>query len=343
MRRRYFVIPPLTLVAALAAVELSARVLDTDQLQHEAIAVAAGKGLGETWHQGSTDAWLETVEALGVDYLPDEFVLEEDGYHSRWGFCDFDFDGPTILAMGDSTTRQSMVDRAEQHSIDLPRYTWPALLQNHLGAGHQVCVAAENGFHPRDLSKLLEALQPRLQPDLVLALLCENDLAELSPRVRVDRGDAYVFYRAVAERPVLPSLYWYPLYVRSEAFRFLHWRLASAMPDKAGEIRMALSDAFGVDEALRRMDAQPSQLKVFYLPTLDDAQPLQPMRLGQIAQRAGVDIRTVRFEGSRADYRRSEEDTVHLNLAGHQRVVHNVLPVVRAALGGDEPSPGSQP
>ena len=61
MRRRTLIVPPLTLVALLAAVEISARVMDLDQLQHESIAVAAGKSLGETWHQGGAEGWSELL------------------------------------------------------------------------------------------------------------------------------------------------------------------------------------------------------------------------------------------------------------------------------------------
>jgi hypothetical protein len=131
--------------------------------------------------------------------------------------------------------------------------------------------------------------------------------------------------------------------VRSEAFRFLHWRLALAMPSRAGEITMQLPDAFGVDEALRRMEAQPGELGAFYLPTLDDAEPMRPARLAQLSQRAGVDIRPVLLEGSRAQYRRTDDDPVHVNLEGHQRVVDAMLPVARAALGLDGDGSGSQP
>ena len=343
MRRRTLIVPPLTLVALLAAVEISARVMDLDQLQHESIAVAAGKSLGETWHQGGAEGWLEAVEALNVDYLPDDFRLESGGFHSRWGFCDFDFEGPSILAMGDSSTRQTMTTGDGPRAGDLSEHTWPRLLSKRLGPAVQVCVAAENGYHPRDLSKLLDALQPRLEPAMVVALLCENDLSELSPRVRVDRGDAYVFYRAVPHRMVLPSLYWYPLYASSEAYRFTLWRLALAMPDRAGEIEVRLRDAFGVDEALRRMDDQPGALSVFYLPPLDDSRLDLDSRVGELAQRSGVDIRAVELSPPRAEFRRTDEDPVHINVLGHLRVVDAMLPVVRAALGPPEAEPGSQP
>jgi lysophospholipase L1-like esterase len=343
MRRRLLIVPPLTLVAVLAAVELTARFMDTDMLQHEAIAVAAGRGLGETWHEEGTAAWLETAEALGVDYLPDEFELEEGGFHSRWGFCAFGFEGPTVLAMGDSTTRQSMVERDGQRFGDVPQNTWPMLLKSHLGPGVQVCVLAENGYHPGDLSRLLEGIQPRLEPDLVLVLLCENDLAEAPPRVRVDRGDAFVYYRAVAERPVVPALYWYPLYLRSEAFRFLHWRLALAWPSRAGEIELTLRDTIGVDGALRSMEDQPGALGVYYLPLLDDAEPAQPPRLAELNRLAGIEVHPVVLPAPRAAYRRTDDDPVHMNLAGHQRVVEAVLPAVRATLGDDPARAGSQP
>jgi lysophospholipase L1-like esterase len=301
-------------------------------MQHEAIAIAADNSMGETWHQAGSQAWLETTEALGVDYLPDDFVLEEGGYHSRWEFCDFDHEGPTILALGDSTTRQSMRIEGEARYGDQPEDTWPKLLQARLGGDVQVCVAAENGFHPRDLAMMLAALQPRLEPDLVVALLCANDLIELAPRVRVRRGDALVFYRALPERLVIPAAYWYPLYVRSEAYRFLHWRLARLLPGLSGTIRVQLRDAFGTDEALRRLDAPPAELGVWFLPELGQDDEAVQAKVELLSTRSGVPIRAVPLPQPRERFRRTEDDPVHMNLEGHERVVDAMLPWVRQAL-----------
>jgi lysophospholipase L1-like esterase len=333
MRRRTLIVPPLTLLAALVAVECSSRAMDTDRMQHEAIAIGAGNSMGETWHQAGSPEWLATTEELGVDYLPDDFVLDDGGYHSRWPYCDFDHQGFTILALGDSTTRQSMKIEDGVRYGDLPEHTWPALLEERLGEDVQVCVAAENGFHPRDLAMMLAALQPRLEPDLVLALLCENDLIELAPRVRVQRGDALVFYRAMPERKVVPSLYWYPLYVRSEAYRFLHWRLAMALPGIGGSIRVQLRDAFGTDEALRRLDATPGQLGIWFLPSLGDDDETLLANVERLSARSGVGIRTVPLPQPRARFRRTDDDPVHMNIEGHERVVDAMLPWVQEALG----------
>ena len=343
MRRRTLVVPPLTLLASLVVVECAARALNTDQLQHEAIAVAAGRGLGETTRQRDASAWIETTRALGVDYLPDEFVLEEGGFHSRWGFCDFDHPGPTILAMGDSTTRQTMVERDGQRSGDMPQNTWPKILEQRLGGGAQVCVAAENGYHPGDLARLLEALQPRLEPELVLALLCDNDLMEIPARVRVERDDVFVFYRAVDHALVVAAWYWYPLYVRSEAYRFLLWRTALAFPGSAGEIDIELPDAIGVELALQRLDASSGELGVYFLPTLDDGSASLAPRLQELEELSGVIISAVVLPSPRSHYRRTPEDSVHMNSDGHRAVVDAMLPLALQVVQGAGGPSGSQP
>jgi lysophospholipase L1-like esterase len=333
MRYRYVLVPLVTLLVTIAGFELIARWMRLDLRQHEAIAVSAGKGLGEIWHEGDTEAWLEAVEVMGLDYAPDHFALEGAGYHSRWPFCDFGFDGPTVLAMGDSTTRQSMMENpAGGRFGDMVEHTWPMLLQQRLGDGVQVCVAAENGYHPRDLTLMLDALEPRLHPAVVLALLCENDLNDLEPRVRVDRGDAFIFYRALDHRLVFGPLFWRTLFDRSEAFRFLHWRLAMAVPSQAYEKKVELKDAFSVVSALERMDAKPGALGVYYLPQLDDS-PLEDPRVEELAQKSGVDITTVPLPSPRERFRRTEEDAVHVNIDGHRAVVRAVYPLVRESLG----------
>jgi len=334
MRKRALIIPSLTLLASLAAIELAARVLELDQLQREAIAVAAGANQGESWQdESSREAWLAAVERMGVDYLPDEFRLEDDGFHSRWGFCAFDFDGLTVLAMGDSTTRQTMIRLNGVDYGDQPEDTWPVLLGDELGPGVQVCVVAENGFHPRDLAMILDALQPRFEPAAVLALLCENDFDELPPRVRVEHGDAFVFYQAVPRRKVLAPLYHEWLYPRSEAYRFMHWRLSLLFPAWAAEVRIELDDALGVADAFRRMDDQPGELAMFYLPILEPQAATQDPRAAALARRAGVSIRPVNLPKPAVPFRRTDDDAVHLNQAGHQHVVDAMLPVVRGMLG----------
>ncbi len=338
MRRRTLILPPLTLVATLAAFELSARTMSLDNRQHEAIAVSAGMGLGETWLDETHESWLETVEELGVDYLPREFRLEDGGFHSHWGFCDFAFEGPSVLVLGDSTTRQSMAVEEGVKYGDLARHTWPALLQEELGHGVQVCVAAENGYHPRDHLRLLEGLGHRLEPAIVLVLLCENDLAELSPRVGVREDNALVFYRALPHRLVYEPLFWFPLYVRSEAYRFVHWRLALNDPARTSKIEVELRDAFGVDEALRRIEAGAPHLGVYFLPTLEDEgrEDLEK-RVAHVSERAGVPIQPVPLPPPIDRFRKEPSDPVHANLEGHHHVVSTLLPAVRSWLESSGP------
>ncbi len=338
MQKRWLIIPPLTLVATLAAVELAARGMSLDNRQHEAIAVSAGMGLGETWLDETHEDWMDTVEELGVDYLPREFRLEDDGFQSRWGWCDFGFDGPSVLVLGDSTTRQSMAVEGGVKYGDLARHTWPALLQQELGRGVQVCVAAENGYHPRDQLRLLESLGARLEPAIALVLLCENDLAELSPRVGVRQDDALVFYRALPHRLIYQPLFWFPLYARSEAFRFLHWRLALAHPGQTSQIEVVLTDAFDVDEALRRMRDAVPRLGVYFLPTLEDeGREELERRVAHVSERAGVPIQAVPLPAPLEQFRKEPSDDVHANLQGHERIVATALPQVRGWLQVESP------
>jgi len=152
--------PLVTLLVTALALEGLARRMDLDARQRQAIRVDRQLLIAET--PGAPGA------ALGVDYLPRGFTLDEAGFTSAWGRCDFDHAGSTALVFGDSVTRQVGLPADPRFQADDPRLTWPALLKRALPAEWQLCVFAEDGYHPADYAAVAEVLVPTLQPELLL-------------------------------------------------------------------------------------------------------------------------------------------------------------------------------
>ncbi len=332
MRRRAVLLSVVTALTASFAVEWCARSMQLDIRQQQAIAIAAGAQPENS--PGDTYSTLLSSEiGASLDYLPRGFRLEKHGFQGNWGWCDFAFDGPSVLVLGDSTTRQSMALEEGANAGDFARHTWPALLQQELGDGVQVCVIAEDGYHPQDLLVFVQLLEPLLKPVAVLGLLCENDLMDFTPRVALEREDGVVFYRAQPRRMVFSPLLSRSLYQWSEAYRFLQWRLALAFPRYQDHVDVHLVGAKALEQILSEMETATGRLGLFFLPTLqDERQDYLRRRLAVVERTSGVDIVPVPLHAPLSQFRKDPPDTVHVNVAGHRQVVGTVLPHLRAWL-----------
>lgn len=322
-------------LAALAAtpvvLELVARALSLDEKQAEAIAIDVGRE--RSAQTGRALGWDTTAARLGLDYLPEPFTLDDAGFTTRWGRCAFGFTGPSVLVVGDSTTKQSLVQVDGVWRGEDPRDSWPAHLQQDLGPGVQVCVAAEDGYHPRDEAPLVEHLAGALRPVVTVVLLCPNDLVDADGRTRVETGDRLRLAAAAPYRLVYAPLAWPWGLDHSEALRFVAWRLASADPARA--LRIATSGPpTSVAALLRRMDAAPGALRLFFLPVLDDDLPALDPRVPALASASGLPIPLIDLPGPRAARRRTPTDTVHPDAEGNVRIEAAVLAAVRPLLPG---------
>ncbi|MCB9765379.1 MAG: SGNH/GDSL hydrolase family protein [Alphaproteobacteria bacterium] len=310
MRWRWILVPALTLITAAVGVEALARRMQLDQRQGTAIAVAR--------HQLIAEFNWKTGEAVGLDYVPRGFSADAEGFTSAWGRCDYAHPGPTLLALGDSTTRQT--GHVGDLPSDDPRHAWPALLRQRLPEGWQLCAFAEDGYHPSDLAAFLEAVGPKLKPALVVALLCENDLQDELPRLVIERGDRLALYQPAQERLAFAPLYVGPLYDASEAFRFLHFRLQ----DRFGHTRALpapQAPARRYADAIRRLEADPSELALFYLPRLEDPPP---------SRTPGPPVHTLQLPTPLRALRREPDDPIHLNPAGQRAVADAMTPMLTA-------------
>ena len=295
----------LTLALATVGVELAARQMDLDRLQAEAIAVERPPLEDAHWTDGS---------ALGVAYLPRGLEWDGSNLKSRFGACEADHPGPTVLIYGDSTSVQTALD-GDTHAGAL----WPELLE--LPSDAQVCGVAEVGYHPADYAELHAVLAPALQPDLVLILLCPNDISVRRPRTGVRQPDGQVLlYEPPAYRLIVPGL-WNPwLYDRSEAFRFVHWRLAMGQ-EQPHQLPVTVDEGVSSTEALAAIQTQqPTQ--VFMLPKLGEHGPSYEERDRRALAEMGV--RAVKLEQPLSQWRRTPDDHVHLNQAGHEVVAAQV-------------------
>lgn len=296
-----------SLLGGAAGVEGVARWLDLDTRQQEIL----GYDPQRQWEIPATDELLRAARRLGVDYLPVGFSLDGDGFDSRWGRCDFRHPGPSVLVFGDSTTLMS----SDAETARGDAVTWPSLLRQRLPPGVQVCVVAEAGYHPAHYLRFLTLLRDRLHPAVVVVLLCDNDFSEYTTAWPVRRGG-----RTLLVRPAAQYLAWRPAYVpwlwrSSEAYRYIAWRVALARPDEAEAIVPPARVLKGL-EALTALALLAPRLLLFYLPPLDRERegrsPFTEMLVGY-----GLDAWPIVLPGPPEGFRRTPEDTVHLNAEGH--------------------------
>lgn len=306
-----------TVVVLLGGVEGYARSQHLDQRQGSAIA-ATGR---EVQHQA--EGRFDPTGDWGVAYLPRGLTEGPGGFTTPWGGCDLSWSGRTVLVLGDSVTRQA-TPGPHTHAGTWPmQLTWPEDVQ--------VCVLAEDGYHPAEYAAMADKLRrDGLEPDLTLIVLCENDLQDLPARYPV-----HVDGRLALYEPPSHTLAWAPawqpwLYGQSEAFRFVHWRLAVAQPQRAAKIPASTSERQVAPALLELQAAGPT--RIWFLPPLrvqDD--PLSGARLATVSQTV-PDIQVLDRSDDPVSLRRAPDDHVHLNDAGHAWIAAQIQPVVDAAL-----------
>jgi lysophospholipase L1-like esterase len=318
-----------TMAVVALGIELAARVLQLDLAQLERVAVAEGAPFGGSRLDAFAPAWRERAAPLLEGYLPTGFTIDEGGFTSHAGRCRFDHPGPTVLAMGDSTTVMTADPSSHQPPMGAgdPSQTWPALLAAELGTAVQVCTIAELGFHPQDHARFLEVLAPTLQPDLVVVLLCSNDLEPLAPRVRHPDGEGSIYYGSNGAQQAHGALPLPWLFAHSEAWRHLQWRATQRWPEGAIELPSPRFPAEPAELSLRELTEAAPRVELFYLPKLRDGGP--SVDLGAL----GVPIRALELPAPRERLRYSPQDPVHMNADGHRAVVEGMVPVVRERMG----------
>lgn len=318
-----------TTAAAALGVELAARALQLDLIQLERVAVDEGEPFGGSRLDAIAPAWRERAAPLLEGYLPTGFTLSEQGFASHLGTCRFDHPGPTVLAMGDSTTVMT-ADPDSHHppkGAGDPAQIWPALLAAELGPEVQVCTLAELGFHPQDHARFVEVLAPALEPALVVVLLCGNDLEPLAPRVRQPDGEGSIYYGSSGTQQAHGALPLRWLFAHSEAWRHLQWRAAQRWPEGMVALPSPRFPAQPASESLERLMTVGPKVELFFLPQLRDDS--SPPDLGAL----GVGARIVDLPAPREALRYSPNDPVHMNAAGHRAVVEAVVPWARNVLG----------
>lgn len=314
-----------SLVLGLGVVEAYARARSLDRAIARATAVA-GRHTGSSEFQPAPDHW-------DLPYLPRFFRLDEQQLETAWGSCRFDHPGPTILVFGDSTTRQASSGNRSRSQPFPPdsdrdalarheaRRTWPAALAATLSPDTQLCVVAEDGYHPADYRELTRHLLPLLNPEQVIVLLCENDLQAIAAREAVPGDQGWmVVYELPHTRPVFPPLWQPQLYEWSEAFRFVHLRLALATGRRV-DITME-HPTLPWAESLREIaEAVPTRL-VFLPPLVEPGLPsaTHAARLGEL----GLPVQVISLPPPFDPWRRDARDEVHLSDEGHAEVARQI-------------------
>jgi len=290
----------LPLSGATVGIEALARWMHLDAHQGSAIALPRDP------REGPTDS---PIRLSGVGYPPRLLAIDDQGFSTGFGRCDSQHKGPTLLALGDSTTVMSTTSNG-RHADFIN--TWPLMLGQHLGPAWQVCVIAESGYHPSDLVALLVALGDRVKADLTVLMICENDLANQAPR-HVDRVDGTWIIRTEPQNVEVYRSLWHPwLHDHSEAFRYLSWRASRW----TGE---SVKTAYPHDERTTVSALAASSLRsahVYYLPPLVPGGDADP-QVTSLATQSGRDITPIPLPPIPTDLRREPADSVHLNRAGH--------------------------
>ncbi len=253
----------------------------------------------------SRGAWTDG-DVLGVDYLPRLFLMHRDGFTTSWGRCSFD--EPAVLIFGDSTTREAAILPGDKDDAHL---TWPALLQ----IEQQVCVVAEDGYHPHDFAMIAERLAPRMELDLNVPPPTENDLLDRVGRLPIREGQVTVLYEPPATRTINDRI-WNPwLYERSELFRWIHWKTGDHTIDWERPELQTLASL----ESL----AGHGELTLFYLPQLNPG-PMNGSAELEAVRAAGWEVQIIELPEDPTTLRKQPDDINHMGPAGHEIVAAQI-------------------
>lgn len=258
---------------------------------------------------------MDKVDLQDLDYLPIGFEIRDGQIHSRFGTCQLDRPQPTLLALGDSV---STLSTFRPPATELQN-TWAPQVAGALR--EQLCIFAELGYHPSDSAAFVEAIGSRLQPSQTVLVLCENDLRDQLPRHVVQDGRGWSLVPEPAAYAVHPSTWWPWLGRRSEAYRFLSYRLALATQQQMFWNRER-AEHRPASEALRQL-AHLHPL-VVYVPNLTADWRRLP-EVDQLAADSGVAILTMPRPADPLALRREPRDEVHLNERGHQLLAEAIL------------------
>ncbi|MCB9778119.1 MAG: SGNH/GDSL hydrolase family protein [Alphaproteobacteria bacterium] len=252
---------------------------------------------------------------LGLPFPPRMLEVDADGFRTVYGTCRRDFAGSTLLVIGDSTTLQGFHD-GRPSEVD---GTWPQLVADRLGPDWQVCVLAEVGWHPQDELAAAELLDLSFV-DRTVVLLCVNDLTP-APRRYVDRiGDQWAIIEGATEYTAWAPLGTPPTLWRSEAFRYLSWRMATATGDGVqvptdGGATSSVDAIAGLDALLH-----PT---FYYLPELvPGAHRAHALAVGADA---GVEMHVIALPDDPLPLRRGKGERYHLGIPGHALVAAQIL------------------
>ncbi len=313
-----------SLVLALAAAETYARARGLDLRLARATAVSGTRT--------AASRFLPAPETWDLPYLPRVFRLDDQGLETAWGSCRFDHAGPTVLVFGDSTTRQAS-GGARARSAPPPdssdvlaharweaERTWPTALRASLGPDTQLCVVAEDGYHPADYAELARHLLPLLKPERLLVLLCDNDLQDIAARQAVEQEGWMVVYELPPSRPVYPPLWQPQLYEASEAFRFVHLSLSQATGNRV-EVPYETPRLPWAESLQELAGLAPTTL--IYLPRL--AEPGRPSAQERaLLDSLGLEVKLVELSPPWDRWRREERDDVHLSDDGHAELARQL-------------------
>ncbi|NOY24837.1 MAG: hypothetical protein GXP62_03100 [Oligoflexia bacterium] len=298
-------------LAGLGGLEGYARLRHLDRRTARAIAVSG---------QPSS---ASDFQLLPLAYLPRVYTLTDQALTTAWGTCRFDHVGRTILVLGDSTTRQTSSDVAER--------SWAGLVAQTLPDDVQICVVAEDGYHPVDYAVLYAKLAPLLHPDLLVTMLCNNDLYDIASRIAVAENGWTVVYEQPSTTPVYPPL-WQPwLWNHSEAYRFVNWRLAELTGDS---VELPVSGRrLSYRSALKTLIDSDIPVVIAYLPPISEqvAQDI-PTAMALAWLKARHPVLHLDLQPPIEPLRRTPSDDVHLSDLGHQRVAKQLGPAILNAL-----------
>jgi hypothetical protein len=309
-------------LAGALAIEAYARLNHLDRRRARAIAVG-GRQTAASHFQLTPADW-------DLPYLPRVFDLDEDRLVTAWGTCRFDHPGPTVLVLGDSTTRQaSGGGPVDSTPTGEAARTWPGRLAGLLPPEIQLCVVAEDGYHPADQVVLLRKLAPLLRPALVVVLLCANDLLDKVEWVGVAQDGWVVVYEAPTTVPVFRPA-WNPwLWENSEAYRFASWQLALRF-GQAYELEVG-SATWYARASLAALQAEAPKLVMAYLPMLDDAHE-DDLRARRRLVAWQVPHKVLELQPPWKPLRREAGDRMHLSDHAHGLVAEQMGPAILAAL-----------
>jgi len=270
-----------------------------------------------------TARYGDHARTLGVEYVPRDFQLDDRGFTTRWGRCDWESSDRTLLVLGDSTTRMvGSVPRSTGYKDNAPELSWPGWLAAWLRPGARICVFAEDGYHPADYERALAALAPRLSPDAIALLLCPNDLTESRLRTVEETAEGIVLVEPPHHVELYPPLEHEALWERSVAFRALHRYLAR----RTGQVTILENpDATTTTAALllSRMADQHPQLRTWYLPRLETPDPSRPL-YPELSRSGSKPPTPITLPEPLRQWWRNPHDPEHLNWLGQEQVARRI-------------------